>query len=146
MGLILGSGGKCGRRGRRALNAEINVTPFVDVMLVLLIVFMVTAPMLVRGEDISLPKTRSGPIQTDPNNAPLAITVKANGDVFIQTTPVEIASLGPQVQAIVGEGYDKPIYVRGDEATPYGIMMEVMAEIKAAGYTRVSLVTEQKSK
>ena len=146
MGLILGSGGKGGRRGRRALNAEINVTPFVDVMLVLLIVFMVTAPMLVRGEDISLPKTRSGPIQTDPNNAPLAITVKANGDVFIQTTPVEIASLGPQVQAIVGEGYDKPIYVRGDEATPYGVMMEVMAEIKAAGYTRVSLVTEQKSK
>ncbi|KJS28007.1 MAG: hypothetical protein VR75_00950 [Hyphomonadaceae bacterium BRH_c29] len=144
MGMILGSGGKGGRRGRRSLNAEINVTPFVDVMLVLLIVFMITAPMLVRGEDISLPKTKSGPIQTNPDDAPLAITIKANGDVFIQTTQIDIAALGAQVQAIIGEGYDKPIYVRGDEATPYGTIMEVMAEIKAAGYTRVSLVTEQK--
>jgi len=144
--MILGSGGKAGRRGRRALNAEINVTPFVDVMLVLLIVFMITAPLLVRGEDVNLPKTRSGPIQTDPNDAPLAITVKANGDVFIQQTQVDIDNLGPQVQAIIGEGYDKPIYVRGDEATPYGDVLNVMAEIKAAGYTRVALVTEQKKK
>ena len=144
--MILGSGGKAGRRGRRALNAEINVTPFVNVMLVLLIVFMITAPLLVRGEDVNLPKTRSGPIQTDPNDAPLAITVKANGDVFIQQTQVDIDNLGPQVQAIIGEGYDKPIYVRGDEATPYGDVLNVMAEIKAAGYTRVALVTEQKKK
>ncbi|MEZ5998831.1 MAG: ExbD/TolR family protein [Hyphomonas sp.] len=144
MGLILGSGGKGGRRGRRALNAEINVTPFVDVMLVLLIVFMITAPLLVRGEDVNLPKTRSGPIQTNADDAPLAITVKKNGDVFIQTTQVDVDALGPQIQAIIGEGYDKPIYVRGDEATPYGDVLNVMAEIKAAGYTRVSLVTEQK--
>jgi len=144
MGLILGSGGKGGRRGRQALNAEINVTPFVDVMLVLLIVFMITAPLLVRGEDVSLPKTKSGPIQTNPDDTPLAISIKSNGDVFIQTTQVEIAALGPQVQAIIGEGYDKPIYVRGDEDTPYGVVVEVMAEIRAAGYTRVSLVTEQK--
>ena len=144
MGLILGSGGKGGRRGRQSLNAEINVTPFVDVMLVLLIVFMITAPLLVRGEDINLPKTKSGPIQTDPNDAPLAITIKANGDIFIQTTEVDLATLGPQIQAIIGEGYDKPIYVRGDEATPYGDIMEVMAEIRGAGYTRVALVTEQK--
>ncbi|MDT9121014.1 biopolymer transporter ExbD, partial [Escherichia coli] len=69
MGLILGSGGKGGRRGRRSLNAEINVTPFVDVMLVLLIVFMVTAPMLVRGEQLNLPRTTSAPIKSDPNDA-----------------------------------------------------------------------------
>ena len=144
MGLILGSGGKGGRRGRRALNAEINVTPFVDVMLVLLIVFMITAPLLVRGEDVSLPKTKSGPIQTNPDDTPLAISIKSNGDVFIQTTRIDIETLGPQVQAIIGEGYDKPIYVRGDEETPYGVVVEVMAEIRAAGYTRVSLVTEQK--
>lgn len=144
MGLILGSGGKGGRRGRRALNAEINVTPFVDVMLVLLIVFMITAPLLVRGEDVSLPKTKSGPIQTNPDDTPLAITIKADGQVFIQTTEVDVNALGPQLQAIIGEGYDKPIYVRGDESTPYGTVVEVMAEIKAAGYTRVSLVTEQK--
>lgn len=144
MGLILGSGGKGGRRGRRALNAEINVTPFVDVMLVLLIVFMITAPLLVRGEEVNLPKTTSGPIKTDQNDAPLAITVRQNGDIFVQEQLVEIDSLGPQLVAIIGEGYDQPIYLRGDEATPYGTMAEVMAEIRAAGYTRVSLVTEQK--
>ena len=146
MGLILGSGGKAGRRGRSALNAEINVTPFVDVMLVLLIVFMVTAPLLIRGEDVSTPKTRSGPIQTNPNDTALAITVKADGKVFIQTTEVDIDSLGAQVGAIIGEGYDKPIYIRGDESAPYGAVVEAIAEIKAAGYTRVSLITEQKKK
>ena len=79
MGLILGSGGKGGRRGRRALNAEINVTPFVDVMLVLLIVFMITAPLLVRGEEVNLPKTSSGPIKTEPNDDPLAISIRDHG-------------------------------------------------------------------
>lgn len=132
-----------GGRNRGALS-EINVTPLVDVMLVLLIVFMITAPLLVRGEDVSLPKTRSGPIQTNPDDDPLAISIKANGDIFIQTTKVDVDSLGPQIQAIIGEGYDSPIYVRGDKDTPYGEVVEVMAEIKAAGYTRVSLVTEQK--
>ena len=145
MGLILGSGGKGGRRGRRAMNAEINVTPFVDVMLVLLIVFMITAPLLVRGEEVNLPKTVSGPIQTNPNDDPLAISIRDNGDIFIQTTRVEnLESLGSQIQAIIGEGYEQPIYLRGDENTPYGRIMEVTAEIRAAGYTRVSFVTEQK--
>lgn len=98
MGLILGSGGKGGRRGRRALNAEINVTPFVDVMLVLLIVFMITAPLLVRGEEVNLPKTSSGPLQTNPQDDPLAISIRENGDVFIQTTKIEnLSSLGPQL-------------------------------------------------
>lgn len=132
------------QEGRNAPMSEINMVPLIDVMLVLLIVFMITAPLLVRGEDVSLPKTKSGPIQTNPDDTPLAISIKSNGDVFIQTTQVEIAALGPQVQAIIGEGYDKPIYVRGDEDTPYGVVVEVMAEIRAAGYTRVSLVTEQK--
>lgn len=145
MGLILGSGGKAGKRGRRALNAEINVTPFVDVMLVLLIVFMITAPLLVRGEDVNMPDTVSGPIQTNPNDDPLSITILENGDVFIQSSKVEnIESLGPQIRAIIGEGYEKPIYVRGDENTSYGRIMEVTAQIKAAGYTRVSFLTEKK--
>jgi len=145
MGLILGSGGKGGRRGRQALNAEINVTPFVDVMLVLLIVFMITAPLLVRGEEVNLPKTSSGPIKTEPNDDPLAISIRDNGDVFIQNTKVDsIESLGPQLQAIIGEGYEQPIYLRGDESVSYGRIMEVTAEIRAAGYTRVSFVTEQK--
>ncbi len=144
MGMILGSGGKGGRRGRRALNAEINVTPFVDVMLVLLIVFMITAPLLVRGEEVNMPKTKSGPIQTDPNDAPLAVTIRPNGDVYIQDTEIDVENLGAQLQAIIGEGYDKQIYVRGDETASYGVVANVLAEIRAAGYTRVSLVTEQK--
>jgi biopolymer transport protein TolR len=144
MGLILGSGGKGGRRGRRSLNAEINVTPFVDVMLVLLIVFMITAPLLVRGEDVSLPKTRSGPIKTDTNDAPLAITVRADGKVFVQTEEVALEELGVKIAAIVGEGYDNPIYLRGDEKASHGRVMQVTAEIRNAGYTRLSFVTELK--
>jgi|TARA_R110002020_G_scaffold399971_1_gene609929 biopolymer transport protein TolR len=144
MGMILGSGGKGGRRGRRSLNAEINVTPFVDVMLVLLIVFMITAPLLVRGEDVALPKTRSGPIKTEPNDAPLAITVKADGTIYVQNTEVTVDELGAKLAAIIGEGYEQQMYLRADEATPYGRIMEVTSEVRAAGYTRLAFVTEQK--
>ena len=144
MGLILGSGSKGGRRGRRALNAEINVTPFVDVMLVLLIVFMITAPLLVRGEDVALPKTRSGPIKTEPNDAPLAITVKADGTIYIQNTEVTIDELGAKLRAIIGEGYEQQMYLRADESVPYGRVMEVTSEVRASGYTRLAFVTEQK--
>jgi len=144
MGLILGSGGKGGRRGRRALNAEINVTPFVDVMLVLLIVFMITAPLLVRGEDVALPKTVSGPIKTEPNDAPLAITVKADGSIFIQNTEVTVDELSAKLAAIIGEGYEQQMYLRADESVPYGRIMEVTSEVRAAGYTRLAFVTEQK--
>ena len=94
-----------------------------------------------------MPKTSSGPLQTNPQDDPLAISIRENGDVFIQTTKIEnLSSLGPQLQAIIGEGYDQPIYLRGDENTPYGRIMDVTAEIRAAGYTRVSFVTEQKKK
>ena len=144
MGMILGSGGKGGRRGRRALNAEINVTPFVDVMLVLLIVFMITAPLLVRGEEVALPKTRSGPIKTEPNDAPLAITVKADGTIYVQNTEVSVDELGAKLAAIIGEGYEQQMYLRADEATPYGRIMEVTSEVREAGYTRLAFVTEQK--
>jgi biopolymer transport protein TolR len=144
MGMILGSGGKGGRRGRRSLNAEINVTPFVDVMLVLLIVFLITAPLLVRGEDVALPKTRSGPIKTEPNDAPLAITVKADGTIYVQNTEVTVDELGAKLAAIIGEGYEQQMYLRADEATPYGRIMEVTSEVRAAGYTRLAFVTEQK--
>ena len=142
--MILGSGGKGGRRGRQALNAEINVTPFVDVMLVLLFVFMITAPLLVRGEDVALPKTRSGPIKTEPNDAPLAITVKADGTIFIQNTEVTVDDLGAKLAAIIGEGYEQQMYLRADETVPYGRIMEVTSEVRAAGYTRLAFVTEQK--
>lgn len=145
MGLILGSGGKGGRRGRRALNAEINVTPFVDVMLVLLIVFMVTAPMLVRGEQLNLPRTSSGALKSDPNDAPLTLWIRADGTVLVQQTEMEVATLGPQLAAIVGEGYDKDVFLYADESVPYGIVMDVTAQVRQAGFTRMSFVTEQKT-
>ncbi len=141
MGLILGSGGKGGRRGRRSLNAEINVTPFVDVMLVLLIVFMITAPLLVRGEEVNLPRTVSGPLQVASNDTPLTVWVKADGKVLIQQTEVEPDALGPQLAAIVGEGYDKQVYLYADESVPYGRVMEVTAQVRAAGYSRMAFIT-----
>lgn len=144
MGMMLGSGGSGGRRGRRALNAEINVTPFVDVMLVLLIVFMITAPLLVRGEDVSLPKTKSGPLQQETQGQPLAVSIRADGKVFIQSTEIEVSELGPKLTAILGEGFDQQIFMRADENVSYGRVMDVTAEIKAVGYTRLAWVTEQK--
>lgn len=145
MGMILGSGGKGGRRGRRALNAEINVTPFVDVMLVLLIVFMITAPLLIRGEELSLPRTNSGPVKADPNDAPLTIWIRADGTVLVQQTEITVEALGPQLTAIVGEGYDKDVFLYADQSVPYGIVMDVTAEVRRAGFTRMSFVTEQKA-
>lgn len=144
MGLILGSGGKGGRRGRRALNAEINVTPFVDVMLVLLIVFMVTAPLLIRGEEVNLPKTTSSPLKSEANDAPLTLWVREDGTVLIQQTVIEPENLAAQLSAIVGEGYDKQVYLYADQDVPYGVVMEVTAEVRRAGYTRMSFITEQK--
>lgn len=143
MGMILGSGASGGRRGRRALNAEINVTPFVDVMLVLLIVFMITAPLLVRGEEVALPKTKSGPIVQE-DDAPLSITIKADGTVFVQSTQIALNELGPKLDAITKQGYDKKIFVRGDGQLEYDRLMEVVAEVRSVGYTRLAFVTEQK--
>jgi len=144
MGLILGSGGKDGRRGRRALNAEINVTPFVDVMLVLLIVFMVTAPLLIRGEEVNLPRTTSAPLKSEVNDAPLTLWVRADGTVLVQQTEIATEDLAAQLTAIVGEGYDKQVYLYADTDVPYGRVMEVTAEVRRAGYTRMSFITEQK--
>jgi biopolymer transport protein TolR len=144
MGLILGSGGKGGRRGRRALNAEINVTPFVDVMLVLLIVFMVTAPLLIRGEQVNLPKTTSAPLRAEANDAPLTLWIREDGKVYVQQTEIDTANLAAQLSAIVGEGYDKQVYLYADQSVPYGRVMEVTAEVRRAGYTRMSFITEQK--
>jgi biopolymer transport protein TolR len=143
MGLILGSGGKSGRRGRRALNAEINVTPFVDVMLVLLIVFMVTAPLLIRGEEVNLPRTSSGPLKTEANDAPLTLWIREDGRVFVQQTEIDPENLATQLVAIIGEGYDKQVYLYADQDVPYGRVMQVTAEVRRAGYTRMAFITDQ---
>jgi biopolymer transport protein TolR len=128
-----------GRLRRRAM-AEINVTPFVDVMLVLLIVFMVTAPLLTVGVPVDLPKTRAPALGQD--REPLSITVKRDGSIFLQKEPVAEAALVDKLTAISRNGYDQRIFVRGDDRVVYGKVMEVMGLLAAAGFTHIGLVTD----
>src|SRR5277367_1719567 len=128
------------RRGRRRPMAEINVTPFVDVMLVLLIVFMVTAPLLTAGVPVDLPKTHAQALGQD--REPLSVTVRRDGQIFLQNTPVAEDDLVPKLTAISGNGYEQRIFVRGDKSVDYGRVMEVMALISAAGFTHIGLVTD----
>jgi biopolymer transport protein TolR len=120
--------------------AEINVTPFVDVMLVLLIVFMVTAPLLTVGVPVDLPKTKAKTIAD--SEEPLVISVNAEGVIFLQDTEVEIESLVPRLKAITANKADTRIYVRGDRSIDYGRVLEVMGTVNVAGFTRVALVAE----
>jgi biopolymer transport protein TolR len=135
------AGRKRERRSRKRMMGEINVTPFVDVMLVLLIVFMVTAPMLTAGVPVELPKTEAKPLPAD--KQPLTITVNAAGKIFLQETPIELDALLPRLQAVAQAGYEQRIFIRSDAATPYGKVAEVMARINAAGYKNIGLVTDQ---
>jgi len=128
-----------GRRRRRPM-AEINVTPFVDVMLVLLIVFMVTAPLLTVGVPVDLPKTKAQALSQD--REPLSITIKRGGEIFLQSTPIAQEDLVTRLTAISANGYDQRIYVRGDKSVDYGRVMEVMGLLSAAGFTHIGLVTD----
>ena len=128
------------RRARRRAMAEINVTPFVDVMLVLLIVFMVTAPLLTVGVPVDLPKTKAQALGQD--RQPLSVTIRSNDQIYLQNTVVAEDQLVPKLQAISANGYDQRIFVRGDKSVDYGRVMEVMAEISAAGFTHIGLVTD----
>ncbi len=127
-------------RGRYRPMAEINVTPLVDVMLVLLVVFMVAAPLLTVGVPVDLPQTQAPPI-TDPKE-PLVISINHEGHIFIQETDTATDSLVPRLQAITGENPDALVYVRADKSIDYGRVLEVMSLISAAGYRRVSLIAE----
>ena len=120
--------------------AEINVTPFVDVMLVLLIVFMVTAPLLTVGVPLELPETKGQQLQT--SKEPLTISVQRDGKVYIQESEVTLDEIAPKLRAIAKSGYEEQIFVRGDKGIDYGTVMRVMGRIKSAGFTKVSLVTE----
>jgi biopolymer transport protein TolR len=133
-----GGGGR--RRSSYRPVSEINVTPFVDVMLVLLIVFMVTAPLLTVGVPVNLPKTKAKSIAE--SEEPLVITVNAEGVVFIQDTEVAIENLVPRLRAITENKADTRIYLRGDKDINYGRVMEVMGTVNIAGFTRVALITE----
>ena len=133
-------GGRRSRARKHTPMHEINVTPFVDVMLVLLIVFMVTAPLLTVGVPIELPETKGQQLQT--NKEPVTISVDRVGKVFIQETEIKLEEIGAKLQAIAKSGYDEQIFIRGDRGIDYGTVMRVMGRVKSAGFTKVSLVTE----
>ena len=131
------------RHRRQPVMAEINVTPMVDVMLVLLIIFMVSAPLLTVGVPIDLPQTQAAGLD-QADKEPLAISVNTKGQVFLQNTEVKIDELVPKLKAIADArgGNDERIYVRGDRTVDYGTVMKVMGRLNAAGFRRVALVTE----
>jgi biopolymer transport protein TolR len=131
------------RRHRRAkVMSEINVTPFVDVMLVLLIIFMVSAPLLTVGVPLDLPQTQAKGLDQD--REPLTVSVNLKGQVFLQNSEIKVDELVPKLQAITQArgGLDERIYVRGDRKVDYGTVMKVMGRLSTAGYRRVALVTE----
>ncbi|MGA3140021.1 MAG: protein TolR [Xanthobacteraceae bacterium] len=136
------SGGGRHRRRRRAVMSDINVTPFVDVMLVLLIVFMVSAPLLTVGVPLDLPQSQAKSLDQD--SKPLTVSVNVKGQVFLQDSEIKIDELVAKLKAVTDArgGADERIYVRGDKKVDYGTMMQVMGRLSAAGYHRVALVTE----
>ena len=137
----MGAGVKRSTGGRRHRPmGEINVTPFVDVMLVLLIVFMVTAPLLTVGVEVDLPKTKAGAINADA--APLVVSIKADGSLYLQEAAVDAAVLIPRLKAISNANPDVRIFVRGDRAVTYGDVLGVMGRIQAAGFEKVALVAQ----
>jgi len=124
--------------------AEINVTPLVDVMLVLLIVFMVTAPLLTSGVNVDLPKTSSQQLRIDAK--PLTVSITADGHVHLQDDDVEIGDLVARLQGVAQNDMTRRIFVRGDKTIPYGQVMQVMATIAQGGFTKVALLAEQTQK
>ena len=120
--------------------SEINVTPFVDVMLVLLIIFMVTAPLLTVGVQVDLPESNADSLQAD--NEPLELTISKDGSIFIQETKINIKELIPKLIAITDNRLDTKIYVRGDEIINYGRVMRVLGELSGSGFSKVALITK----
>ncbi|MDF2965301.1 MAG: protein TolR [Rickettsiaceae bacterium] len=132
-----------GRRRRGNVLSEINVTPLVDVMLVLLIIFMITSPMLVAGIQVDLPETSASPIAGQDD--PITITIESNGKISIGETYIGRSQLTAKLKAITNEKLDTRVFVRGDAKVSYGKIMEVIGEINAAGFTKVALITEIKN-
>jgi biopolymer transport protein TolR len=134
-----GGRGRRRRRGRRGALSEINVTPLVDVMLVLLIVFMISAPLLTAGVPVELPKTEAGSLQDQ--TEPLTVTVRANGQIFVKEDEVPFGTLAPRLKEMAGPT-TKPIYVRADGKAPYAIVAQVMASLSTSGFTSINLITD----
>jgi biopolymer transport protein TolR len=149
MGASISSPGRKGGRRRRGVPrygamAEINMTPFIDVMLVLLIIFMVAAPLLATGVAVDLPQTKAGPLNID--QKPVSIAIDEKGDIFLMDQPVDIAQLLDKLKETSKQGFDERIYVRGSKAVNYGRVAEIMSLVTSAGYKKVALVTEQEKK
>ena len=138
-GAVAGGGGRHKHRRRRAKPmSDINVTPFVDVMLVLLIVFMVTAPLLSAGVPVDLPEAQAKPLALE--KEPITVTVDTTGKVFIKDDEVDLDQLVPKLTALAVNGLDERIYVRGDKEASYGTIMRVMGTINSAGFKHIGLV------
>ena len=128
-----------GRRGKGALS-EINVTPLVDVMLVLLIIFMISAPLLTAGVPLELPKTEAAALQNQ--EEPITVSINREGKIFVGETEIPFENLAPRLTAIAGSGYDKPIFVRADGGATYAVVAQVMAGLSNAGFNKINLITE----
>ncbi|MBP1725150.1 MAG: tolR [Deltaproteobacteria bacterium] len=126
--------------GNRRLLSEINVTPFVDVMLVLLIIFMVTAPMMMQGVDVNLPKTTTQPIRTEEER--LVVTITAKQQIYMNEYQITLDSLVKKLEAIYRNQPDRAVFLRADRSVPYGFVVEVMAAVRRSGIVRIGMVTE----
>jgi len=129
-----------GMRGRYRPLSEINVTPLVDVMLVLLIIFMVTAPLMTSGVSVDLPKTDAKPLNTD--SEPLTVSINAEGKIYLQNEEVQVPELVAKLQALSQNNNDRRIFVRGDKDISYGLVMQVMGTITEGGFTKVALLAQ----
>ena len=135
MGAMLGNG-----NGRRRLVAEINVTPLVDVMLVLLIIFMVTAPMMTQGVDVQLPETTTAPLPQKED--PITVTITKKGEIYINRIKADRGLLRQQLTKMAVATPDRPIFLKADQRVAYGLVVEVMADIKKAGFDKLGMVTQ----
>ena len=148
MGISVGAGAKGGRRRRGvpryAAMADTNMTPFIDVMLVLLIIFMVAAPLLSSGVPIDLPQTKAAALNID--QKPLSVSIDDKGGVFLADQPVVVEQLPDRLKAMAKDGYDERIYVRASKGVVYGRVAEIMSIVTSAGYKKVALVTDQEKK
>ena len=141
--------GKSGGRRRRGMPrygamAEINMTPFIDVMLVLLIIFMVAAPLLATGVPIDLPQTKAAPLNIE--SKPVSVTIDEKGALFVLEAPVKLEDLAEKLKSVAKNGFEERIYVRGARTVNYGRVAEIMSLVTAAGYKKVALVTDQDKK
>ena len=139
-GVVAAAGGRRRRKGRRGVINEINMTPFIDVMLVLLIIFMVAAPLMTVGVPLDLPQTKAAPLNVDAK--PVTLSIKAGGQIFLGEMELTEETIVGKIAEVAKQGFDERIFVRGDKKVDYGRVAQVMSIVTTAGYKRVALVTE----